>query len=130
MTFYKETEAETVEWSGWRLAGQNLEAPRKVRLAPSEARILRVLIAAKGKLLSADDVRERAKLKNNAGSRSTITSLRGAVGKDSIRWRRNAGYWLVSARYGRGPSTDPLDALIKNLSDALASAKALRFQRA
>lgn len=131
MTNFVETERGVTEWSGWVLSGQNLEAPRKIRLSPSESRILRVLLEARGKVVSAEDLRERAKIRGKtATARSFVDHLRAAVGRDSIPWRRNAGYRIVSARPGRGPAIDPLADLVKLLTAALASAKALNRQRA
>lgn len=131
MTNFKETEVERKEWSGWVLVGQQLEAPRKMRLSPSEARLLGVLLDARGKVVSAIELRTRAKIRGKTvTARSLIDNLRSAVGRDSIPWRRNAGFRIVPARVGRGPSHDPLSELVKTLTAALATAKALKRQMA
>lgn len=118
------------EWSGWKLDGRRLEAPRRMMLSPQESRILSVLIAARGKPVVVEDVAARAGISSKDSTvRSIVNALRAAVGKDAIASRRFVGYWLRSVRPGRGPSTDALDDVVKLLTDALAAAKALRKTR-
>lgn len=118
---------ERVEWSGWVLEGRKLLAPRKIVLSPQESRVLRVLIEAKGRPVSLEDLADRANVSSKDSTvRSIVNAIRPAVGRGAIASKRFVGYWVVSARAGRGPGRDPIDDLVKNLKDALAAAKALR----
>lgn len=119
-----------IEWSGWQLEGRELEAPRKVRLSPGEASVLRTLIAAKGQPVSLETIKSLAAMKSKVSTvRSVVNTLRAAVGQEFVLARRNVGYRVVSVRPGRGPSPDPIDDLIKKLRASLSAAIALKRTR-
>lgn len=131
---------ETIEWGGWSLAANNLLAPRRARLFPSEARIVRELIEERKRagrvgqstkipqsgFLSASELARSTGLANVNTLASRVSRLRDVIGAHAIETSRDRGYRI--ARADKSPiANHPIDDLITNLSGALRAAKRLQL---
>lgn len=115
--------SDAIEWGGWALDGKLLTAPRRAWLRLSEARLLRALMLAKGKYVSPAALMEATAQPTLVTMRTKIATLRDAVGKESLEMSRDDGYRLLPAYARFGTTVDPIDDLVKKLTDALAAAK-------
>lgn len=133
-----------IKWSGWELSGVLLIKPRRVRLAPAEARILRALMTHRlqqaklgqgnygkengptVKHLAPNDLRTVAEIRSLDSLRSWVSNLRDAVGRNAIITERGLGYLLRPVNDRHAATASPIDELVLNLMNALAAAKRLQ----
>lgn len=119
--FHGETVAQ-VSWGGWTIEGQILIGKPTVRLRPLELLLMQKLIAAKGKVVTAEDFSDLTTWKT---ARFAVKRMRAVLGKDSIKTRRGhgstSGYRLIR----REKLTDHGKALLDALSQAVFHARKL-----
>lgn len=112
-----------LEWRGWVIDGRLLEAPRKMRLSKTKARLMALFVASKGEVLFVEDIMAGMECAKDA-VRTGVKELRLDIGAWSIVSVRGKGYRLAPTDV-----EDPLDVLIRHLEGAVAAAKQLRSGR-
>lgn len=82
------------EWGGWKLVGQLLLAPKKVKLSPGEARLMEVLLLKSGHWTPAQLLTNHLSIKT-MHLRTLVSTLRVAIGRTYIQNHRERGYRLL-----------------------------------
>lgn len=117
------------EWGGWKLDGQQLLAPKKVRLSPAEARLLYLLMSNNSgwyhqiKLIGQLHIKQ-----SDAQSlhlRQLVTTLRAAIGKQYIKNHRDHGYRLLHINAVELEQKSELAMMLEQLIAATKIAKRL-----
>lgn len=121
-----------LKWSGWEVRGSLLVTPRRVRLVPSELRLMTELmtaaIASKGRpapLIPAGELGRRIGAGSLNGLRIWVSRLRAAIGEDAIVVVKGRGYRLMPSNPGRN-DRQAIDELVEDLSAALKAARRLQ----
>ena len=113
------------EWGGWKIEHGHLILPHRLRLRPTEAAIMRELMASGETWLTHTALLQAGVSRTEAGLRSAMRGLRAALGKRAIETVRGRGYRLHKADTRTKAVTNPALDLVRALETALAAAKRL-----
>lgn len=112
-----------IEWGGWELDGKLVTKPRRAWLRLSEARLLEALIAVRGLYVTPTNLMVATAQPTLSTMRTKLATLRDAIGKSAIVMDREKGYRLLPAYDRNGTTINPIDDLVRTLTDALEAAK-------
>lgn len=122
----RKQETGPLEWGGWALYRDERKLmPTGIRLSPQQCDVVAVFLGARGGAMHPGPMAYGLGI-SDGQLRQVIKNIRRLIGADSIRNRRNLGYWMAKVPEEGG---SPVEELIDALEKALAAAKKLRVEK-